>query len=686
MVGNPSPEQALDGGALGLDTSAGDYVYNSPLPANGPITKFGAHTLVLTGPVGGENYPFTIAGGTVQAGNANSFFAIPVTVNAATSLTFSAGVGTFNVGGLNGAGNISLTDTGGTAISLVIRGYSGTMNYSGNLSGAGSLTLSNNNTTQTLSGSNSYSGATTIINGNLAYTTLTAVSPNSIITINSPGAVNVGGAYSSVAGWLGSGMINPASTGAIAVSGVDTETVNLSTAYNGNTYSTLSLGAAAGGATFSGNLTPAGSTLYLGGGGPLTYTPALSGANGLAIEGTVTLAAIPGPGFTGPTTISNGGVLKLPASGSGTFASNISGGGELFWQGSGLLALTGNLSYTWVSIFGNQSLPFSSGGTVQLTGVNTFANTVAGNTTLIISGGTTTLNGTNNFYNDPQDLGGGHSTAHPTIINSGGVLSFSSASNFPPTFTYLIYQDNDTLQITGGTLLYTGAGSAATLLRTGVNNGAINVANAGGNLTFGWAVDNGSFTKTGLGVLTLGGQQQNTSLGVNVQQGTLVLAKTDGSYAAASVSGVSPGATLQIGYSGTQISGGVSNMNGTFDFNGMSETFAAGTLSGAGTVTNSAGSPTSTLTFGGGSGAFAGAIANGAGTMALTVNGGADFDPDRDGQRLQRRDRDQQRPTQHRRRDQPRLAARQRRHQQRHDRRVDLRHARRHERHCQRQH
>ena len=71
------------------------------------------------------------------------------------------------------------------------------------------------------------------------------------------------GPATTVAGWLGSGLISKSSSGALALVGTNNETINFST----NGYSGLWLGAVPGGATYSGALTPANSTYNVGGGG-----------------------------------------------------------------------------------------------------------------------------------------------------------------------------------------------------------------------------------------------------------------------------------------------------------------------------------------------------------------------------------------------------------------------------------
>ena len=164
-----------------------------------------------------------------------------------------------------------------------------------------------------------------------------------------------------------------------------------------------------------------------------------------------------------------------------------------------------------------------------------------------------------------------------------------------------------------------------------ISNGNALTISGSGSTTISGGVANGYIDKTGAGTLTLGGNQDNAGLGLYVLQGTVVLAKVSGhavSGGGGGMGGVSAGATLRLGASGTnngQFYDGVNNMNGTFDLNGFSEGLIK--LDGSGTVTNTALSTTSTLTFGyvgggcaGGSDTFAGAIADGLGTMALSVS------------------------------------------------------------------
>ena len=353
-----------------------------------------------------------------------------------------------------------------------------------------------------------------------------------------------------------------------------------------------------------------------------------------------------------------------------TYGGNLSGAMGLSKLGSNMLTLTGNINLTAPCVFSSGSgtvlynSSFVSGGTIQINGNATFSGNItggatgyslSGNTattgggnnvasyvyngttyytvgglgsTLIIAGGTTTLSGSDSYAGLTFTSGGGgnnHCIITPTIINAGAVLSFSSAANIPQDPSAVRYQDNWPLQV-NGTLLYTGTGTTdSTYLATSFSGtGTVDILNPGANFTFSWPMSSGStIYKTGSGMMTIACNEG----GVNayVQQGTLLLA-TNGGQAVSSVYSVSPGATLELGAnaSSAEIFNGISSMNGTFNLNGYSTGLTG--LTGSGTITNGALSPTSTLTFGfvnnGGSGgntSFAGSIIDGTGKMALAV-------------------------------------------------------------------
>ena len=85
-------------------------------------------------------------------------------MNAANGLGFSAGIGTFNLGGLSGSGSFALSDTGGNAVTLQVGGNGASTSFSGAVGGNGNLAKVGSGTL-ILSGTNTYSGNTVISQG-----------------------------------------------------------------------------------------------------------------------------------------------------------------------------------------------------------------------------------------------------------------------------------------------------------------------------------------------------------------------------------------------------------------------------------------------------------------------------------------------------------------------------------------
>ena len=107
-------------------------------------------------------------------------------------------------------------------------------------------------------------------------------------------------------------------------------------------------------------------------------------------------------------------------------------------------------------------------------GLTTYGNlTLNGNLSftggLTVNNGTVTLTGSNSFggfYNsDPGQGAGNHTNGNPTVVNAGGVLSFSSSANLPQVNPNWLWQDTNLLQLNGGTLLDTGTGTISTYSR-----------------------------------------------------------------------------------------------------------------------------------------------------------------------------------------------------------------------------
>jgi len=289
---------------------------------------------------------FDFSGGTLQAGGSFST-SQPMTL---------AGGATF--------------DTAGYAVTL-----------SGELSGPGSLT-SISSGTLTLGGTNTYTGGTTIASGTLVFGSSGAIAgsgPN--VTVNY-GATAAAG-YPMDQNFLS--RLAPSSSGVAALTTSDTSALNFAA------LPSLSLGAV-GTATYSGTLTPSGSTYLLGGGsGVLTMSGLLTGANSLNVGGNGTptgMVILPAPtSYTGSTQVSGGTLVLEGTSASSSFTAGNAGtlvfSGAAFNLNSSVIraAAGGNVAYQNATIDGgylrgpgtHSVLP---GGTSSFNGVTTYNSTV----------------------------------------------------------------------------------------------------------------------------------------------------------------------------------------------------------------------------------------------------------------------------------------------------------------------
>ena len=149
-----------------------------------PITLSGSNT--YTGPT-------TIGYGTVDL--ANSAAMLNTTLLAGVwgprpgvgTIEFDAAAGgAFTIGGLSGTGSIALDDTASNPVSLSVGNNNSSNTYSGTLSGAGSLTVIGTGVF-TLAGTNTYTGGTTVTDGStLILANNEAIEDGTNLTIGNP--------------------------------------------------------------------------------------------------------------------------------------------------------------------------------------------------------------------------------------------------------------------------------------------------------------------------------------------------------------------------------------------------------------------------------------------------------------------------------------------------------------------
>jgi fibronectin-binding autotransporter adhesin len=160
----------IQDGTLRLGDNAGNNTLAGTLQGTGTLAKLGTDTLTLN-----TTTSFTgvvvAAVGSIALGNANVLQNNTVVVVGNNGLAFNGGIGTFTLGGLAGAGNLTLTDSSAGAVTLQVGNNNVSTTYLGALSGAGGLNKIGTGTLE-LAGANTYAGATNVNNGTLRVSSL----------------------------------------------------------------------------------------------------------------------------------------------------------------------------------------------------------------------------------------------------------------------------------------------------------------------------------------------------------------------------------------------------------------------------------------------------------------------------------------------------------------------------------
>jgi autotransporter-associated beta strand protein len=302
----------------------GAVALNNNVAGVGSLTLNGAYQLTLAS---SNSYSggTLLQRGTLQINNVNALGTGVLTLNGGTFQTSTTLAPTNNVviGGNFTFGGSQLLTLGGTVDAGT--GYtwtnsntktvtiSGAITNSGGVTVAGTSTAAGAGSLLVFRGVNTYDGPTTINGSALMFGHASALPVNSLLTVNTGGALavtNSASPYTSVNGWMTSGRI--ATNGALGVFALtySTGTEGVDFTSQNNSYSNFSLGAVTT-VNYGGTITPANNTYRLGGGGGtllITNQLALTGSrevviNNLGGNGTVTLSG--SNDYTGLTTIIN---------------------------------------------------------------------------------------------------------------------------------------------------------------------------------------------------------------------------------------------------------------------------------------------------------------------------------------------------------------------------------------------
>ncbi|MDZ7615410.1 MAG: autotransporter-associated beta strand repeat-containing protein [Patescibacteria group bacterium] len=662
------------------NTSTGSYSVggtgNITLTGNvrGSLTKVNNNTLILAGTIDNAGLGVTLDAGTLflaktSSSGVHAIGGSTLTINNGTlvRITGTGGDqiyiggdvqlnnGTFDLNGnsegfdrLDGlATGTIVNNASGTAVTLTVGQDNSAGTFAGviadNTSGTGTLALTKTGSgTLTLSGTNTYSGNTTVDGGTLKLGSAMALGTTVGTTTIVSGAVL---------------DLNGQAVGA--------EALTLSGTGAGNGALTNSIATAA---SFAGNVNESASNSYsVGGTGDITLTGNVRGSltkvnnntlilagtidnNGLAVTvdaGTLLLAKTSSSSvhaIGGNTlTINNGALARITGP----------GGDQIFSEGNvqlndGMFDLNGNSEgFDRLNGLATGTIVNNATGTAvtltvgQNNGTGTFAGLIADNTsgtgTLALTkagSGILTLSGANT-YSGSTTVDGGTlklgsatalgTTAGLTTVASGAVLDLNGQ---------VVGAEVLSLGGTGaGNGALTNSSATAASIAGNVNTSGTGSYSVGGtgNITLTGNV-RGSLTKVDNNTLILAGAIDNGGLGVTLNAGTLLLAKTSNSGVHAiggSMLTINNGTLVRItGTGGDQIyfGGDVQLNNGTFDLNGNSEGFDRLSGLATGTIVNNATGTAVTLTVGqdNSTGTFAGVIADntsGTGTLALTKDG-----------------------------------------------------------------
>ncbi|HEY2151752.1 MAG TPA: autotransporter-associated beta strand repeat-containing protein [Vicinamibacterales bacterium] len=554
-----TPRNVVLGAAGGGLDVTGTFVsgISGPVSGFGSLTKVGSGTLVLLG----DN---TYSGATIVNGG-TLVGSSPTAFGSSTSLIVNAG-GTADLGGYDRAFN-SLSGAGTVAIgtgNLMIGSDGSSSTFGGSITGSGVLTKAGGGTLG-LTGINTFGG--------LALT-------SGAVLVNADAAL----------GALGAGL----TVGTVSTSG------------------TLAIDAQFFSSSRTIVINAGGLIVDTSGGTNATLSGGISGAGGLTKSGVGVLTLTGSNSFTGVTQIQAGRLVaggnnSLGASGLVSVASgaelDVVGGSQTINQlsGTGGLAVSngatvvigsdGSSSAFAGAITGAGSLTKNGGGTLNLTGANTY------------SGGTTVLAGA---------LSGDSTSLTGPIVNNAAVLFNQSANGaYAGTMTgsgALLKTGNGVLTLTGnnsysgGTLIAAGTLSGSTTSLQGgiVNNAAMAFRQDNNGTVNAVITGSGTLDKFGAGTVTINGNTPMTGLTTVDEGGLTVNGNMAGSVAVLTGAnftlngivggGISVGSKGLFAMNGAVLGDMTLGANGTYNLAGT----ITGNLNLAGTVNVSApGSSTS---------------------------------------------------------------------------------------------
>ena len=672
-----------------VDDSSSILTYPGTISGSRGYFKTGAGTLLLSGTNTYTGYT-NIDAGKVQ---------VTGTLSSSTTVDNE---GVFDVDSTNtvasvfGSGNVELA----SGITLTT-GDTNNRTISGVVSGAGNLVKVGSGTL-TLSGTNTYTGTTTISTGTLTVSGLLGSGTHSSNIINNSTLNYTSSSNQNLSGVIsGTGLLTQNGSGTLTLS--DLNTYSGTTTINSGTISIsldTGLGTAPGSAT-AGHLTINGGTLQsttdftldsnrgvalgsshgtfnVDSGTTLTVAGVVAGSNNLIkagdgrlilsgvntysgnttiSSGTLEISGLLGSGnYSG--TISNSGTFEYSSSSNQTISGVISGTGDIVKGGTGELTLSGNNTYSMMTMNDGYIIISSdsglgappgtatpghltfNGGTLQTTASFTLnsnrgINLISQGTIITDPGTTLTYGGIIAGSGNLIKAGTGTLVLTGSNTNTGfvgiqeGVLSVSSAANLGAIPGSV---DSDNIQMINGTLNVTSSfdldANKGILLQSGFGSAnAVFDIDSGQTLTIPGVISgNGtaSITKNGSGTLTLTGTNTHTAT-TNINAGKMIISADTGLGAAPGSATAGHltlnGGTLETTADFTLNSNrgvALGASNGIIDVNSGTTLTYGGIMAGSGTLTKV---DTGTLTLSGVN-TYSGSSTINGGTISISADTG----------------------------------------------------------------
>lgn len=574
---------AIGAGGLTMSNAADLTMAGAITGSNNLLTKTGAGTLTLSGPLGANKAGVVLGlstGSLILTGSAKEIggsctINSPVTANGVAlnlnqncSLTGSGllSLSGATVGAVFGATGSTVTvglDADFSAVNTLNSPSSRTLRFeNGTISGSGLINITGNGTVQMVGTNDStFSGVINYATTNANSFLLSAQTAENVTAITNTGQLILTNAFAGTEAVVGAAITG---SGSLTKDGAGDIVLGPSNSYAGIT--AVNNGRLIGAATsIPGSASVAsGASLVLRQSGDGIFSGAIGGAGSLVKEGGGNVTLGGSNSFTGGTLV-NGGTLTVAVvnlagavtnnsslvfnqSGDATFANTISGTGLVAKTGPGTLTLSssniytggtvvsqGTLRATNISSFGSGSITVETGGTLDLNFLNL--------TNLVVNNGGTITNA--------NGLSGVSYSAGTSDVSQPN----SSITEISGTATVLVSGANTTVSLMSGGSLNVGASGVAVFSYVGgdisVNEGVSVVVRAGNSS--GVVAGAGGLIKNSTGTLTFGGSNSIAGL-TTVSAGRLVI---NGWHAAGATIATNTGVLSGAGTVGsTTVSGG----------------------------------------------------------------------------------------------------------------------------------